>query len=201
MKYTILTLIGLLFVSLVSAQKISGTKSILTKQLLDEGGLLIIQSRYSIGEASYSEQMLIFEKQDSTLTSEILVDTASFFLKFKEFDWHDTTLYIFSDYFGKLIDLEKVIFKNGIQPTYNCDGDNGRMIHNMTNIMYIYIPEKPSDIILLDFDSFLEYINSGLPKNSKVKAVNIGGGFLSLRDELINLGVDFDRCKTHWWDN
>ncbi|MFC2152963.1 hypothetical protein ACFLSE_10600 [Bacteroidota bacterium] len=198
MKY-LLTILSFLVFTTAFGQK--NTKRNLVKELAENGGQLIIFVNYSIGEANYSEQFIIVEKIDSLLQARIHIDTASYFNKFKNFGWSDTVLLIDNKSLKNFIELEKHIFKKGIKPTYNCDGDNGRIVHNMTSLLFLYDSKKLTDSKNIQIDSLSRSLSKNITKSTKMKSLNISGGFVSMRDELINLGLEFKRCKTHWWEN
>lgn len=186
----ILTIFILFIINLSFAQN-------LTKEFAEKGGQLIVMTRYSIGEASYSEENIIIEKFDSVFVINIFIDSSSYFVKYKNYNWKDTVINLELNKIEYLIALEKKLFKKGLKPTYNCDGANGRIIHNQTGILFIYDKNKT-----FSKEKVKELkITEAFAKTIKMKSVSIGGGFLSMKEELINLGSDFQRCKTNWWTN
>lgn len=196
MRIFVIILISLIFGNL-NAQKIKNTKSSLVGILIKNEGTLLIQTRYSIGEAGYKEELINIQKTDSILTVSISHDSSSFFKRVKKYTWTDTTLVIPASDWQSFVDLEKQIFKKGIQPTYNCDGENGSIVHNMTNVCFIYSPDKSLNNIK-DFDIFS---NSNIPEDLNIKAINIMGGFVCMGYEIENLGNSPLRCLTNWWSD
>ncbi len=196
MRIFVIILISLIFGNL-NAQRIKNTKSSLIGKLIKNDGTLLIQTRYSIGEAGYSEEFINIQKTDSVLIVSVSHDSSSYFKKFKKITLTDTSFIIPATNWQHFVDLEKQIFKKGIQPTYNCDGENGAIVHNMTNIIFIYTPDKSYNSVK-NFDIFS---NSNMPKDLKIKAINIMGGFVSMGYEIKNIGIDSSHCLTNWWDD
>ena len=196
----LLTLIGLLFLSISYGQESRFTKRNLVNQLIKNNGTLAIRIGYSIGEKPYNEQHIFIKKYGDGLKVTILIDSGSYFLTWKNYNWTDTTIVIGKEKIDDLKQLEKQLFKEGLTPTYNCDGEKGQIIHNLTNVFFVYNPDSSFNISRKLIDS-TDYIYKGFrSKMSQFKMINVSGGFVSFREELINLGIPFEKCKTHWWD-
>ncbi|HKJ49739.1 MAG TPA: hypothetical protein VJ973_11645, partial [Christiangramia sp.] len=109
MRIFLIILVSLIFSNL-NAQRIKNSKSSLIGKLIKNEGTLLIQTRYSIGEAGYNEELINIQKTDSILTVSISHDSSSFFTRVKKFTWTDTTLIIPASDWQYFVDLEKQIF-------------------------------------------------------------------------------------------
>jgi hypothetical protein len=196
----LLIFIGLFSLSFLHGQESRFTKRNLVSQLLKNNGTLAIRIGYSIGEKPYNEQHIFIKKHGDGLIATILIDSGSYFVTRKNYNWPDTTVFIGKGKIDDLEQLEKQLFKKGLTPTYNCDGEEGRIIHNLTNVFFVYSPDSSFNISRNLIDSSDYFYKGFRSEMSQFKMINVSGGFVSFREELINLGVPFKKCKTHWWD-
>lgn len=195
-----ITLSGLIISSFAYSQGFKMTKTCLVSELIKNNGTLAIRIGYSIGKKPYNEEHIFIQKQDSILKAEFFIDNGSYFVSKRKYHWTDTLIFIQNHQFNDLIALEKELFIKGLKPTYNCDGKKGRVLHNLTSFFFAYNPDETVEINeeLIDKDDYIHKVFKS--EKCKYKLVNIAGGFVSMRDELLNLGVDFERHKTNWWD-